>query len=146
MVFLEDYHIVSLLAYKPNTDVGGGKKSIAGHASVSIDRKGVWGFYPSAQGKLITKQGILKYADEYPRTQEYADFIVDAQIMSQIREVIAEWETNPPAYVILFNDCVNFLYRICDSIGLRYNSLALLPIDAIREIRRLNDQNRIYQN
>jgi hypothetical protein len=141
----DEQYKITFMAFTAGTLVDKGEKSTADHASISIDSSGVWGFYPSTQGKLITNQGVLKYNDEYPRAQEYADFFVDARIMGQIREVIAEWEANPPAYIILVNDCVNFLYRICDIIGLQYNNLTFSPTMAVREIRNRNDQNKLYK-
>lgn len=139
----EKYYKITLLAYGPGTLIEG-KKSKAGHASLSIERSGVWGFYPSTPGKLMTTHGVLKYSTEYPRTQEYADFFIDEGIMNKIFELIAEWENNPPTFIIPFNDCVSFIYRICDIIGLRYNNLKMFPASAICEIRNLNDQNHIY--
>lgn len=141
----EGYHQISFMAYTGGTELGNGKKSIAGHASISIDRSGVWGFYPSIEGRPITKKGILKYSSEYPRAQEYADFFVDTHIMRKIQEVITDWKTNPPSFVIPINDCNSFLYQICDIIGLRYNRLALLPVWTVRDIRSRNDQNKIYK-
>jgi hypothetical protein len=142
----EKQYKISFFAFNRGTMVDKDKKSIAGHASISIDRMGVWGFYPAKEGKPITKKGILKYAEEYPRTQEYADFIVDETTMNKILDFITEWETNPPTYAVPVNDCVSFLYRICDIIGLKYNHLTLLPIWAVRDIRNKNDQNKLYEN
>lgn len=141
----EQYYTITFLAYSPGTVIGK-ENSIAGHASLSIDRNGVWGFYPDSPGKIATKQGILKYsADSYPRMQEYVDFIVDRQIMDKIQELIRQWEMNPPYYAIIANDCVSFIYRVCDIIGLTYNPLALFPVDAIYGIRNHNDRYRIYR-
>jgi hypothetical protein len=140
------YYKISFFAYNRGTVVDKGKKSIAGHASISIDRMGTWGFHPAKDGRPITKNGILKYSEEYPRTQEYADFLVDENVMHKIKDLITEWKTNPPPYIIPLNDCVSFIYRICDVIRIRYNHLALLPIRAVREIRGMNDQNKLYES
>jgi hypothetical protein len=142
----EEHYTITVLAYTGGTLVDDkGTKSIAGHASISINRTGVWGFYPGTPGKLVTRRGLLKYSAEYPRTQEYADFIVDAAVMDKISELLLQWENDTPCFVIPFNDCVSFIYRVCDIIGLKYNSLILLPIDAIRYIGRRNDQYHIYK-
>ncbi|MDR1894118.1 MAG: hypothetical protein LBQ61_05410, partial [Spirochaetales bacterium] len=140
----EQYYRISFFAYAPGTLIEHGKTSIAGHASFSIDRAGVWGFYPDKEGKLITKNGELKYSEDYPKTQEYADFFVDENIMREIMELIEEWERNPPVFIIAVNDCVSFIYRICDIIRLQYNHFTLIPITAIREIRSRNNQNEFY--
>jgi hypothetical protein len=140
----ERYYKITFLAYGMGTLVDG-KKSKAGHASVSIERDGVWGFYPSAPGRPITKKGKLSYKTEYPRTQEYADFFVDEQIMNNIWMLIHQWEDDPPYFAIPANDCVGFVYRVCDIIGLRYNPFALFPKSAIRDIRNFNNQYAIYR-
>jgi hypothetical protein len=141
----ERYYKITFLAYGSGTLVDG-KKSLAGHASVSIERNGVWGFYPSVPGKLITKKGKLSYQTEYPRTQEYVDFFVDEQTMNAIWALIRRWKDDPPYFVIPVNDCVSFIYRVCDIIGLRYNPFVLFPTEAIRNIRESNSQNAIYRN
>jgi hypothetical protein len=141
----EPYYKISFYGYPRGTLVENGKKSLAGHASISIDRLGVWGFYPDKVGRPISKEGLLKYSEEYPRPQDYADFYVDENIMREIQELITEWETNPPTFIIPANDCVSFVYRICDIIGLKYNHLTIIPIKAIREIRNRNDQNKFYK-
>jgi hypothetical protein len=140
----ERYYKITVLAYGRGTLVDG-KKSKAGHASVSIERNGVWGFYPSTPGKLITRKGKLSYKTEYPRTQEYADFFVCEQIMRNIGALIHQWENDPPYFAIPANDCVSFIYRVCDIIGLRYNPFALFPTSAIRDIRNLNKQHAVYR-
>jgi hypothetical protein len=142
----EERYTITLLAYSGGTIVDKkGSKSLAGHASISVNRAGVWGFYPSTPGKLITKRGLLQYSTEFPRTQEYVNFMVDASIMNKISELLLQWENNPPYFAIPFNDCVSFIYRVCDIIGLKYNPLLLLPIDAIRYIGHHNDQYHIYK-
>ena len=141
----EKCYKITFLAYGAGTPLVEGKKSIAGHASLSIERAGTWGFYPSTPGKMLTAQGVLKYSSEYPITQEYADFFIDEKTMDKISAFIAVWEKDPPVFSIPFNDCVTFIYRICDIIGLRYNRFMLFPADAICEIRNLNDQYRIYK-
>jgi hypothetical protein len=140
----EGYYKITFLAYGTGTLVDG-KKSKAGHASISIERNGVWGFYPGTPGKLITRKGKLLYKTEYPRTQEYADFFVDEQIMHNIWALIHQWEDDPPYFAIPANDCVSFVYRICDIIGLRYNPFALFPVSAIRDIRDFNSQHAVYR-
>ncbi|MDR0409126.1 MAG: hypothetical protein LBH18_01825 [Spirochaetaceae bacterium] len=140
----ERYYKITFLAYGSGTLVEG-KKSIAGHASVSIERNGIWGFYPSTPGKLITKKGRLSYETEYPRTQEYVDFFVDEQTMNNIWLLIHQWENNPPYFAIPVNDCVGFIYRVCNTMGLRYNPFALLPTSAIRDIRNLNSRRATYR-
>jgi hypothetical protein len=140
-----EYYQVTFMAYSSGTINSSGQKSYSGHAAVSIDRTGAWGFYPSREGKPITARGLLKYSDRYPRTQEYADFFVDAHIMGEIRELIARWEADPPAFILPASDCVSFIDRICDIIGLRYNRLAVLPVWAVRDIRSSNDQNTVYK-
>jgi hypothetical protein len=132
-------YTITLLAYTGGTLVDSkGTKSVAGHASISLNRGGVWGFYPDEAGKLITKRGLLKYSDEFPRAQEYAEFTIDACAMNKISELLVEWETEPPYFAIPFSDCVGFIYSVCDIVDLKYNPLVLLPVDAIRSIRRLN--------
>jgi hypothetical protein len=140
VVIQNERHTITFLAYTGGTLVDDkGTKSIAGHASISINRMGVWGFYPDIPGKLATKRGLLKYSDEYPRTQEYADFMIDALTMNNISELLLRWENDTPHFAIPFNDCVSFIFRVCDVIGLKYNPLVLLPVDAIRSIRQYNE-------
>jgi hypothetical protein len=140
----EGYSKITFLAYGAGTLVDG-KKSKAGHASVSIERSGVWGFYPSTPGRFITMKGKLSYKTEYPRTQEYADFFVDEQIIHNIWTLIHQWEDDPPYFAVPANDCVSFVYRVCDIIGLRYNPFALFPTRAIRDIRNFNSQRVVYR-
>jgi hypothetical protein len=138
------YYKVAFLAYNPGTEISG-KKSIAGHASILIDDTDIWGFYPSTQGKIFTRQGALKKNTEHPEIHEYVDFTVDNTIMDEIRELINKWEQKPPSFAIPVQDCVSFIYRICDIIGLRYNRLSLIPSKAVRSIRKFNDQDRVYR-
>ncbi|GHV50933.1 hypothetical protein AGMMS49579_05340 [Spirochaetia bacterium] len=137
------YYKISFFAYGPGTPVEG-KKSIAGHASVSIDRDGVYGFYPSKPQRFATKKGVLKYSREYPITQDYTDFLVDEDTKNKIVELINEWENNPPPFIVSISDCVKFIYRVCDIMGLNYHPLTLLPKNAVRDIRNLNNHYRIY--
>jgi hypothetical protein len=92
-----------------------------------------------------TSQGQLIYNQVYPREQEYVIFTVDTQIMATIGELIEQWQNSPPYFAISLNDCVSFIYRVCDIIGLAYNPFARLPVSAIRSIRSHNDQTRIYR-
>jgi hypothetical protein len=138
------YTKVAFLAYGRGTKING-KKSIAGHAAVVIDNADIWGFYPSVAGKFYTAQGILKKNSEHPEIHEYVDFTVDQTLMDEIRELIRSWEKDPPAFIIPLRDCVHFIYQICDIIGLKYKRFALLPVKAVRSIRKLNDTNRIYR-
>jgi hypothetical protein len=142
----EKCYKITFLAYGAGTLLAEGEKSITGHASLSIERNGVWGFYPSTPGKILAAHGVLKYSSEYPITQEYADFFVDEKTMNKISALIVGWEKDPPFFSIPFNDCVSFIYRVCDTIGLRYNRFILFPADAICEIRNLNDQYHIYRD
>ena len=103
------------------------------------------GGYPSAPGKPITRKGNLSYKTEYPRTQEYADFFVDEQIMNNIWMLIHQWEDDPPYFAIPVNDCVSFVYRVCAIMGLRYNPFALFPASAIRDICNVNSRYAIYR-
>lgn len=138
------YAKVAFLAYGGGTEIKG-KKSIAGHASVVIDDADIWGFFPSAAGKLFTAQGVLKKDSDHPEIHEYVDFTVDQTLMDEIRNLIRSWEMDPPAFIIPLQDCVHFIYRVCDIIGLKYNRFALLPTTAVRSIRKLNDTNRVYR-
>ncbi|GHT79937.1 hypothetical protein FACS1894130_10140 [Spirochaetia bacterium] len=138
----EQTYKISFLAYGPGTSLGE-TRSITGHASLSIGGPGVYGFYPKP-GKLISKQGQLKYSTEYPRNQVYADFLVSENTRNKILELITKWENTPPPFSIPENDCVSFIYRVCDVIGLKYDPLVLLPTNAIRTIRIFNNQDRIY--
>ncbi|GMO38865.1 MAG: hypothetical protein Ta2B_18320 [Termitinemataceae bacterium] len=135
-----EHHILTILAYAPGTKLNNGITSIAGHISVSIDNNGIWGFYPSIDGSPITIVGELKYYDysDFPEKIEYLDFIIDKDTKQKIEELIAEWAGNPPMFIIPFNDCVVFVYRVCDIAGIRYNSFKVIPINALREIHRLN--------
>ena len=140
-----DYHTITFLAYHGGTVVDEkGTKSPGGHASISINREGVWGFYPNPRGKPVTKHGELVYSTVYPREQEYAEFIVDADILADIEALINEWENSPPLFAVPVNDCVSFINRVCDRVGLRYNPFAILPVTAIQSIRDGNDQTRIF--
>ncbi|GMO43374.1 MAG: hypothetical protein Ta2F_18820 [Termitinemataceae bacterium] len=130
------YHKISFYAYPPRTLIDG-KKSLAGHVSLSIDRSGVWGFYPTTQGKLITKKGVVKYFAEYPLNQDYADFFVDEKTKNKLVEFIDKWKNDPPPFIIPLNDCVNFVRRACDIIGVKH-SRALMPMKAVRDIRDRN--------
>jgi hypothetical protein len=141
----EPYHTVTFLAYGPGTIVDR-KISIAGHALLSINHSGVWSFYPSTPEKLHTEQGLLKYNAEFPPQYDSVDFKVDQNTMNEIMRLIHQWENAPPAFSIPDNDCVSFIYRVCDIIGLYYNSITLMPASAIIEIRVHNDQRRIYGN
>lgn len=138
------YAKVAFLAYGRGTEISG-KKSIAGHASVVIDDADIWGFYPSVAGKFFTAQGVLKKNSEHPEIHEYVDFTVDQTLIDEIRKLIQSWELNPPAFVIPLQDCVHFIYQVCDIIGLKYNRFALLPTKAVQSIRKLNDTNRVYR-
>jgi hypothetical protein len=131
------------IAYGAGTPVENNKKSLAGHASIAIAGLGIWGFYPTKPGRPITAPGILKYNAEYPIIHEYVEFFIDEGRLTKIKELITKWENDPPAFVIPFNDCVIFLYRVCDIIGLKYAPLAVMPVSAVRKIRLLNDE-RFY--
>ena len=142
----EAYHTLVFLAYYSGTPIDEkGSKSFTGHASISINRTGVWGFYPNPKGKLASKRGQLVYSAVYPREQEYAEFTVDAGVLADVEALIAEWEAAPPFFAIPFNDCVSFVHRVCERAGLRYNPFALLPVSAIQSIRDSNDHTRIYK-
>lgn len=142
----EYYHTVMFLAYYGGTVIDEkGTKSITGHASISINREGVWGFYPDPPGRLASGRGQLKYSAHYPREQEYVEFTIDADILADIQALITEWENSPPFFAIPVNDCVSFIYYVAECIGLRYNSFALLPVSAVRSIRDNNDQTRVYR-
>lgn len=141
--YSEPYYKITFLAYRPGTLIDG-KKSLGGHASVSIERSGVFGFYPSKPGKFATKRGILKFSIDYPATQDYTDFLVDKNTKDKILELIAEWENNPPRFTLLSNDCVSFIYRVCDIVGLKYHPFRFLPTNAVRDIGKLNDHYRVY--
>jgi hypothetical protein len=147
--FLQDetsgpYFKIAFLAYGRGTEIKG-KKSLAGHASIVIDDVDIWGFYPSIDGKLFTRRGELRKNSEHPEIHEYVDFTIDDALMDEIRALIRKWELDPPPFFIPVRDCVTFIYRVCDIIGLRYNQLALIPTRAIRSIRRLNDADRVYK-
>jgi hypothetical protein len=73
------------------------------------------------------------------------DFFVDEQIMNDIWALIHQWEDDPPYFAIPVNDCVSFIYRVCDVIGLYYDPFALFPAKAIRSIRYFNSQDTIYR-
>ncbi|GHU26172.1 hypothetical protein FACS1894172_14660 [Spirochaetia bacterium] len=139
----EQTYKISFLAYGPGTPVGE-TRSIAGHASLSIDGPGVYGFYPDIPGKLISKQGQLKYSTEYPINQLYTDFLVSENTRNKILELIAKWENTPPPFILPANDCVSFIYRVCDVIGLKYDPFILLPTNAIRAIRIFNVHDKVY--
>jgi hypothetical protein len=142
---LDSYSKVAFLAYERGTEIKG-KKSIAGHASVVIDDTEIWGFYPSIEGRFFTARGLLKKNSEHPEVHEYVDFTVDRSLMDEIRTLIRQWEEDPPAFIIPLQDCVHFVYRICDIIGLRYNRFALIPTTAVKSIRQLNDSNQVYRS
>jgi hypothetical protein len=135
---------ISFLAYDRGTSIEG-KKSLAGHASVAIDDSDIWGFYPSIRGRFITKNGILRFSTESPEIHESATFFVDTFIFDDIMNLINDWVDKPPAFNIPFLDCVTFIYRVCDIIGLKYNNLAVLPVSAVRSISRRNEQNLFYK-
>ncbi|GHV73872.1 hypothetical protein AGMMS49940_11740 [Spirochaetia bacterium] len=139
----EQTYKISFLAYGPGTSLGE-TRSIAGHASLSIGGPGVYGFYPNIPGKLISKQGQLKYSTEYPLNQVHTDFLVSENTRNKILELLTEWENTPPPFSIPANDCVSFIYRVCDVIGLKYDPLVLLPKNAIRTIRIFNNHDRVY--
>lgn len=136
---------ISFLAYGRGTEISG-KKSIAGHASVVIDGTDIWGFYPSTAGKFFTRRGVMKKNSEHPEIHEHVDFTVDDTLMEEIRALIRTWELDPPPFAIPIQDCVSFIHRICDIIGLRYNPFALIPTRAVRSIRKLNDTDRVYRS
>ncbi|MDR0877429.1 MAG: hypothetical protein LBN21_05205, partial [Treponema sp.] len=73
-----------------------------------------------------------------PYQQELAEFDIDENTYAELLVFIDEWEHNPPVYFVPANDCVTFVYRVCKIAGIKYNSFALFPTSAIREIRRLN--------
>ena len=129
---------LTLMAYNSGTEVGKGR-SVAGHASISLDRNGVWGFYPETEGRILTLNGRLEFSSEYPVTQEFVEFIVDKETRDEIGRFINRWSSDPPWFSVPFNDCVGFMYKICDIAGIRYNPLVLLPVRAIRTIRKMND-------
>jgi hypothetical protein len=141
----EGYHKILFLAYGRGTFVDN-ENSIAGHASIAIEGVGAWGFYPSKGQRLYTRRGVLRYTAGYPITQEYAEFFVDEGILNKLRELIAEWENNPPYFLIPSKDCVTFINLACDIIGLKYNPHTMLPIKAVRNIGSLNDQRRLYSS
>ncbi|GHV76592.1 hypothetical protein AGMMS49942_14130 [Spirochaetia bacterium] len=138
----EGHHKVMFLAYARGTPVENNKKSIAGHASIAIEGSGIWGFYPTTPGMPITKRGVLQHNTVYPIIHEYAEFFVDEDRLNKIKELIAKWENNPPPFVVPFSDCVTFINRVCDIIGLKYNHLAVMPTTAVRRIRLLNARPR----
>jgi hypothetical protein len=138
-------YTVTFLAYYSGTVIDEkGAQSITGHASLSINREGVWGFYPDPLGKIVSRRGQVKYSAVYPREQEYAVFTVDEGVLAEIQALIKDWEQSPPFFAIPLNDCVSFVFRVCDVIGLKYNPLALFPVSAIRSIRNNNDQTQVY--
>ena len=140
----EQYHTLTFLAYYSGTAIDEkGSKSLTGHASISIDRNGVWGFYPNPKGKLASRHGQLVYSEVYPREQEYAEFTIDSDILAEIEELIKEWEAAPPHFLILSNNCVRFIRLVCKRAGLRYSRFALFPVSAIQSIRDRNDEARI---
>jgi hypothetical protein len=139
----EGYHKVMFLAYGRGTFVDN-EKSIAGHASIAIEGSGAWGFYPTTGQRLFTRRGVLRHSAGYPITQEYVEFTVADGIVDKLRELIAKWENDPPPFIIPVMDCVTFVYRACDIIGLRYNHFSVVPISAVRKIGRLNDRSRLY--
>jgi hypothetical protein len=148
--FLQDensgpYFKIAFLAYGGGTEIKG-KKSIAGHASVVIDDADIWGFYPDTDGRFFTRKGNLRKNSEHPEIHGYVDFTSDNVLMDEIRALIRKWELDPPPFAIPVQDCVSFIYRICDIIGLRYNHFALIPTRAVRSIRRLNEPYRVYRS
>jgi hypothetical protein len=88
----------------------------------------------------------MKKNSEHPEIHEYVDFTIDDILMDEIRALIRKWELDPPPFAIPVQDCVGFIYRICDIIGLRYNPLALIPTRAVRSIRKLNDSDHVYRS
>jgi hypothetical protein len=143
--FPEPYYKVTFLAYDRGTEIEG-KKSIAGHASVAVDDADIWGFYPEQRGWFITKRGMLIRASDQPEIHESVAVFVDVHVMGEIRALINEWETAPPIFAIPFMDCVTFVYRVCDIIGLKYDHMAIWPTRAVRSIGRLNNRGRIYKS
>jgi hypothetical protein len=124
-----------------------GRKSIAGHATITIDYLDVWGFWPTKPGRPFTKTGLLRhtnYADEYPLQQESVEFNIDEASYMQILNLVDEWEHKPPAFFVPANDCVSFINRVCEIMSIKHNPFALLPTSAIREIRRLNVNDARY--
>jgi hypothetical protein len=121
-----------------------GKRSIAGHTSISLDRHGVWGFWPNIPNQLITDPGLLRYteyADVYPLQQDIIEFTIDETAYAQILKLIDEWYYKPPVYIVPFIDCVTFINLVCKIAGIKYNPLALFPMNAIQEIRWLNERS-----
>jgi hypothetical protein len=136
---------IAFLAYGAGTEING-KKSLAGHASVAIDNTDTWGFYPSTAGRFFTRRGLMRKNAEHPEIHEYVDFTVDDSLMDEIQALIRKWEQDPPSFAIPIQDCVSFIHRICDIIGLKYNPFALVPTRAVRSIRRLNDTGHVYRS
>jgi hypothetical protein len=113
-------------------------------ASISIDRNGVWGFYPEKRGAVFSKRGVLKYRDQYHSSEEYVEFIVSGEKKQKIQQLIDDWVERPPHFAIPASDCVTFVHKVCKIIGVRFNYFAILPVDAVLSLRRMNDQGKIY--
>lgn len=139
--------VVTFYAYS------GGKyddsKSIAGHAFVKIADEGVYGFYPDeSKSKLVKWSGCIK-DDNDTCIQDQASFEVSDLAKDAIMNLVNDWKTRQPHYLVGENDCVSFIYRVVDKINevdglnIDYNHTDFLPKTALKKLKA---SPSVYEN
>jgi hypothetical protein len=152
--------VITFYAYGP------GDHSKAGHAFLKISREFGWkpnpplpkelesttvfGFYPAreppsplrafCEGKLCSDSKNLEEHRGADGSLVTNSFTISPTACVEAWKTISKWARNPPGYRLMYNDCINFVYKVADEIGLVHDSFfynfTLIPTAAVRSIHR----------